>query len=228
MCARSIMFVLALSLFTTSAATAQTREMIDTVERELTLKRLQGICREDRERAVAAIQKLGGKVEVDATDSGRPAVKVSFRNTKITDEELSHLKVLTDLKELDLSHTDITNAGLRHVRGLTQLTKLDLSFNKVHDDGLAHLKDMAKLKWLDLERGCKEPKTFISDSGLKHLKGLSALEHLNLSWNEVTDGGLEHLKGLSNLKEVDLSDGKVTRAGVQDLQKALPKAKIRP
>jgi hypothetical protein len=51
--------------------------------------------REDREHAVAAIQKLGGKVEVDATDPGRPVVKVSFRNTKITDEGLSHLKPLT-------------------------------------------------------------------------------------------------------------------------------------
>src|SRR5438046_704437 len=95
--------------------------------------------REDRERAVAAIQKLGGKVEVDAADPGRTVVKVSFRNTKITDEGLSHLKPLTDLRELDLSHTDITSAGLLHVRALTKLTALNLSFNTVRDDGLAHL-----------------------------------------------------------------------------------------
>src|SRR6478672_4328717 len=86
--------------------------------------------REDRERAVAAIQKLGGKVEVNATDPEKPVVKVSFRNTKVTDEGLFHVKGLTDHRELDLSHTDITNDGLRHLRGLSDLTTLNLSFSK--------------------------------------------------------------------------------------------------
>ena len=80
--------------------------------------------REDRERAVVAIQKLGGKVEVDSTSPDHLVVKVSFRNTKVTDKDLSSLKVFTDLAELDLSHTDITSAGLLHVRGLTKLTAL--------------------------------------------------------------------------------------------------------
>jgi len=183
--------------------------------------------REDRERAVAAIQKLGGKVEVDDTAPEKPVVKVSFRNTKVTDEGLSHVKGLTGLRELDLSHTDITNDGLHHLRALSDLTTLNLSFSKVTDAGLANLKGLSKLKWLDLEAGCKDVEHYISDAGLEHLKGLKNLEYLNLEWNKVTDAGLAHLKGLSNLQSVNLYAGKVTASGVEELQKALPKAKIK-
>ena len=97
--------------------------------------------REDRERAVTAIRNLGGKVEADPADPDHPVVKVSFRNTKVTDKELTHLQALTELAELDLSHTDVTNDGLLHVRGLTKLSKLNLSFNQVTDEGLAHIQE---------------------------------------------------------------------------------------
>jgi hypothetical protein len=184
--------------------------------------------REARERAVTAIRALGGKVEVDPADPERPVVKVSFRNTKVTDMELSHLAALTELADLDLSHTDITNDGLRHVRGLTHLSKLNLSFNRVTDEGLAHLTGASKLKWLDLKRGCKDVDHYISDSGLRHLKRFGGLEYLNLDWNNVTDAGLEHLKGLSGLREVTLGSGRYTPTGVKGLRQALPKAKIAP
>ena len=187
----------------------------------------QGADRDEQERAVAAIRKLGAKVEVDSTKPGKPVIKVSFRNTPVTDEGLAHLKVLTDLQELDLSHTTTTNAGLQHIGGLTQLTKLNLSFVPVSDGGLVLLKGLAKLKWIDLERSCKDPDHFIGDAGLKHLTGLTELEYLNLDWNKITDAGLQQLKGLSNLKEVIVASGKVTDNGVKELQKALPKAKIK-
>jgi hypothetical protein len=86
---------------------------------------------------------------------------------------------------------------------------------------------MSKLKWLDLERNCKRTEDYISDAGLEHLKGLKSLEYLNLEWNRVTDAGLEHLKGLSNLRDVNLFFGNVTPTGVREMQKVLPRAKIK-
>jgi hypothetical protein len=57
--------------------------------------------------------------------------------------------------------------------------------------------------------------------------GLTNLETLNLqNTTGVADLGLMHLNGLTKLRKLTLDGTKVTDAGIQDLQQALPKAKI--
>ena len=70
--------------------------------------------------------------------------------------------------------------------------------------------------------------TSITDAGLVHLKGLTHLEWLALRRTRVTDAGLAHLKGLGGQSEIYLGwdKAKVTDAGIQELQRAMPKAKI--
>lgn len=70
----------------------------------------------------------------------------------------------------------------------------------------------------------KSPK--ITDAGLAHLKSLSQLHGLTLESAAITDAGLAHLKALIYLEDLNLKGTKVTDAGIQDLQKALPKAKV--
>ncbi len=70
----------------------------------------------------------------------------------------------------------------------------------------------------------KSPK--ITDAGLAHLKNLPQLRSLTLENTAITDAGLGQLKALSSLEALNLKGTKVTDAGIQDLQLALPKAKV--
>src|SRR6516164_5000490 len=76
------------------------------------------------QQVIAAIKKLGGRVELDETRPGKPVVRVSLEGTAVTDADLSSLAVFTQLRELDLSGTAITDTGLVHLKRLTQLRTL--------------------------------------------------------------------------------------------------------
>ena len=41
----------------------------------------------EQERAIARIEKLGGKFELDEKRPGKPLIKVDLRQTKVTDAE---------------------------------------------------------------------------------------------------------------------------------------------
>jgi hypothetical protein len=103
-----------------------------------------GICmvrsvagRTDEERAVAAIERLGGVLTRDENAPNRPIVKVSFRGAPsvrvsrpLADADPAdlrpHLEALQTLRELELLNTGITDQWLTHVKGLTHLKSLRL------------------------------------------------------------------------------------------------------
>jgi hypothetical protein len=163
-------------------------------------------------KAIAEIERLGGRVPKNRWQPVVPVVQVLLRGTKVTDTWLEHLKPLTQLQFLHLPGTQITGDGLQHLKGLTQLRALMLSDTQVSDAGLEHLKPLIQLQSLDL-RGTK-----VTDAGLKHLKGLTQLELLDLSYTEVTDAGLQHLRGLRQLEWLFLDDTKVTDAGLKHIK----------
>jgi serine/threonine protein kinase/Leucine-rich repeat (LRR) protein len=140
--------------------------------------------------------------------------------TEVSDEGLGGLSGLSQLEELHLVGTRVSGPGLARLKELTRLRVLSLNGSAVGDEGLAHLAGSPQLVQLGLSA------TRVSDAGLAHLKGLTALRRLDLSHNDVSDAGLAHLRGLSQLEEVRLGGSRVSEAGVQDLQQALPKAKI--
>ena len=65
--------------------------------------------------AVKAVEKLGGKVERDDEQPGRPVVEVSLAGTQVTDADLKGLKDLKQLRHLDLSNTQVTDAGVQEL-----------------------------------------------------------------------------------------------------------------
>src|SRR5687768_7942225 len=87
----------------------------------------------ERERAIAAIKKLGGAVEVDATKPGRPVVGVNLKHIKEVDASLEHLQGLTDLGRLSLRDTRVSDDGMRYLKGMTNLEVLELGRTKVTD-----------------------------------------------------------------------------------------------
>lgn len=175
----------------------------------------------EQDRAIAAIKKLGGKVEVDTNNPDMPVVAVNLKYTKAGDASLEHLKGLTRLEVLFLKDTDVTDDGIRYIKGLTSLEVLELGRTKVTDKGLEDLAGFGKLQRLDLGG------TQVTDKGLEHLKGLTRLETLSLeNAAGVSDLGLAYLKGLTNLRTLNLAGTKVTATGIRSLQEALPKVRI--
>jgi Leucine-rich repeat (LRR) protein len=139
----------------------------------------------------------------------------------VTDAVLVHLERLPSLSAINLNGCNkITDGGLEHLKGLTKLQELYLTHTQITDAGLADLQELTKLEtlWLD--------NTQVTDVGLVHLKRFTKLESLSLDNTQITDAGLIHLKGLTSLLGLGLRDTQVTDAAVAELQKALPNCEI--
>ncbi len=94
---------------------------------------------EAEDKAVKAIQKLGGRIIRVRVAKDQPIVRVELSRTKVTDAGLKHLAGLKQLRTLYLDHTKVTDAGLKHLSGLRQLQWLHLGHTQVTDAGLKHL-----------------------------------------------------------------------------------------
>jgi hypothetical protein len=66
----------------------------------------------DRDKAVALVKMLGGRVEVEETAKDAPIVAVHLSDTKVSDADLGELKPLMQLHRLYLRNTTISDAGL--------------------------------------------------------------------------------------------------------------------
>src|SRR5947209_18152178 len=77
-------------------------------------------------QAVALIQRLGGRVEVDEGRPDRPVVEVDLEFRDVTDADRVCLQELSELQTLRLGAKGGSDAGLRHLRPLSQLRHLQL------------------------------------------------------------------------------------------------------
>jgi hypothetical protein len=112
----------------------------------------------------------------------------------LTDEGLSHLARMPQLRELDLTQTGVTDRGLEVLRNLRNLESLSLVFTRVTDSGIRHLRDCNSLKRLDLMW------TNTGDDAIRFLAGKPRLSHF-VSGNNVTDEGLAALRDLPVVRE---------------------------
>lgn len=96
----------------------------------------------ERERALAEVQKLGGRYEVDENDPAKPVLLIDLSGAPATDTSLTCLQGLPNLRRLYLGATNITDAGLVHLKGLTELHFLALDGTKVTDAGVQDLKQV--------------------------------------------------------------------------------------
>jgi hypothetical protein len=102
----------------------------------------------EQEKAIAAIETLGGKIKVDPGQPGQPVVAVDWNSCSVDDEDLRLLKCLPQLESLDLGNTRISDRGLEHLSGLRTLRSLNLAFTEVTDAGLPHLEPLTRLESL--------------------------------------------------------------------------------
>ncbi len=147
---------------------------------------------EDEAAAVAALQKIGADVR-DLGSSGR----LVLLNSGFDDDDLLHLRALTDIRHLQLNDGNITQKGLAHLKELPQLNVLHIKCSSISDDDLQTLREMTSLKELSLQR------TSVRGPGLVHLQDLTSLTALRLP-DDLDADALRHITVLKNLTTVDL------------------------
>lgn len=132
-------------------------------------------------------------------------------NATVSDVGLGHVAGLVELRYLDLSEQQVTDAGLRNLIALRELRYLGLYGTRVSDAGLKHLAGLRKLRDLDVDQ------TRVTDRGLNYLRDLPALRSLSLCGNNITDSGLAYLATLSNLERAALNGTAITDAGLVEI-----------
>jgi Leucine-rich repeat (LRR) protein len=154
-----------------------------------------------RDRALAEIHRLRGRVILDSSDGH--VMMVNLRATLVTDDDLQYVAKFKHLRALSLNGTQLTDAGLAHLRGLTELESLDLGMTRITDAGLKHLRRLTNLRTLNLLD------TGVTDAGLRYLEPLSSLGQVNLERTSTTPRGLRALQeALPNVRIIrDLTPG---------------------
>lgn len=142
----------------------------------------------EQTEAIAAIERLGGKVKFADDRPGRPVVEIALGGTAVSDADLGRLACFPELETLSLFDSAIGDAGLAHLKPLANLRTLYLGRTKVTDVGLDAVAGMTQLKTLGLSD------TRVTDAGLLRLTHLQQLASLNLRRTPTTDAGVRKLK----------------------------------
>ncbi len=87
---------------------------------------------EGEKRAIAAIEKLGGEIEVDEKQLNKPVIHVYLSLKEISDADLVHLKEFKDLRNVSLAWVNVTDAGVIHLKEIRSVQTLFLSGNHRH------------------------------------------------------------------------------------------------
>ena len=169
-------------------------------------------------RAIAWALSVGGKaltfrdgksIEIKQANDPLPeypALQFEVQNcTGVTDEGLTHLANLKDVRRLNLARTSITDAGLASLATSAELQHLYLYQNpQLGDAGMTHLSGLSLLEGLDLVA------TSVGDAGLAALDSLPKLMYLKLRGTRVTAVGVSKFKASHPKCDVEWSPPTVT------------------
>jgi hypothetical protein len=139
--------------------------------------------------AVAAIERLGGHVELSARQGSGRVLAVDLTERPVGNDDLCCLEPFADLQRLSVRGWQVTDEGMAHVEKLNSLQILRLTCTGITDGGVSRLKDLADLRSLDLAGSFR-----VTDSALTVLRGLPHLQRLDLTFTRVTDHGIRALR----------------------------------
>ena len=159
---------------------------------------LMGLAHADEKSAIAAIEKLGGRVLYVAKDSKEYNVTI--------------------IKNLFNKEKGFTAADAKLLGELSNAVEISFQHPDTDDSWITPIKNLDKLKRLHLE------KSKITDKALDTVGAIGSLEYLNLYKTAVTDGGMDKLKNLKKLKALYLWQTKVTENKAKSFQADMAKA----
>lgn len=114
-------------------------------------------------------------------------LEVLHWRSPIGDDQIATLRLLEELRVLDLPQADLTDRGLGSLAGHPKLQLLRLRSPRVTDNGLGVLRELPALRFVHL---IAVP---VSDAGLAVFRDLPKLESLYLDGDRATDEGLSAL-----------------------------------
>lgn len=167
------------------------------------------------QEAIAAVEKLGGKVQRDDRAPQRPviAVDLSVPHGNYDAEKLRCLTNFKRLRSLKLTGFCVTNAHMRIVSQLTSLEHFEAWQAEITDEGVCLLGKLSNLKELQLPI-CYS----VTDKSLEGLKTLRRLERLGLHGTHLEGKRFNAMACSPVLKKLDLRGSGCTDQGVEALK----------
>ena len=166
-------------------------------------------------------------------------------NTPVTDDAMSDLARLPNLRVLNATVTRLTDRGLKLIATSRDIRLLKLSRTRISDEGLEALREMPSLRLIYLGEtqltndalpqlakmtqleAIKLTSLPIDDEGLKAIADMPRLRFLALDGTAITDAGLPLLDFLPKLGYLDLQNTAITSEAIAAFQKRHPQCFIK-
>jgi hypothetical protein len=129
---------------------------------------------------------------------------------------LPQIKELRNLRTLCLGSMGVTDRDLTSIKHLGALRELDLRLNPITDAGMVDIEQLARLETLSLDR------CLVTDRGLARLVGLKTLMNLRLGGDGITDASIVSLREMASLRHLSVTYCKFSQNGYERLKRALP------
>ena len=159
-------------------------------------------------RGFAKVQPVRGDL-IEVREAAQiPTAEFHIESLSVTglrgeiDANLTRLRGLGSLKELDLSETELTDSGAALLERFPVLTSLHVRGCPLSDAGLKSIGKLTRLTFLSVgersssngPRGLEAAgQSRLSDAGLRELHSLAKLESLTLASRNITEAGLARL-----------------------------------
>ncbi len=103
------------------------------------------------QEAVAALEKIGGRVRRHPKRPGSPVIAVYLHGNKVRDEHLKYLASFKSLEYVQFFSVGLRGDGLAHLKGLKNLYILGLGFTRLSSrDSWRHLKQLQQLQYVEI------------------------------------------------------------------------------
>ena len=139
-------------------------------------------------------------VYVGVDDSGQRIVELDFTDAVYSNDDLSAVTELPDLKTLVLNGVNCDQQSFELVGKMPVLQHLEIPMSPATPEALAELTGLQNLKFIQLFRAD------VTDDGFKELAKIDGLQQIRCAQTRISNDALKNISSLESLKALDLSD----------------------
>jgi len=140
-------------------------------------------------------------------------------NTQEANVNISHLKTITSLTDLQLKWHRFGDEGMATFENMINMTNLDLTGCEMKGAGFKYLLKMNKLKKLYFSFS-----PTVTDEAFPHVAQITSLDTLELQYcDHITDEGTAKLANLKDLIRINFHGCKITDKTIDMIVRSMPK-----